>query len=888
GGLQVFNVADPSNPFNVGSYGFNNLGIAQGIDVVGNLAYLAVGEAGLQILNVSDPSNPVFVGSVATPARARGVQVIGNLAYVADDSGNGGGLQIFDVTNPAAPAQLGSFGVATPGGLAGGVQVIGNIAYVTDGNNGLQIVDVTDPTNPTQIHNVATPGGAAIGLDVVGSLAYVANREGGLQVIDISTPATASIVGSLNTSGVATGVRVVGNFAYVADSAAGLQVVDITNPTNPTLANTFDTPGSARSLHVTGTLAFVADTFSGLQILEFFPSTVATGTILDPGGAPLTGTASAKTIISTSLVSTPTSTDANGETGSVPQSEQWIDEWDSFWIEVWGTTTDGSGISGGTFDLNYNTNFFTATAVEFGSAFGNSNSSSINDLNGTVSGISGQNNHVTLGSGNQVLLGRVKFESLGDDGVSIDKTSGFLGPHNLGIQVINAQLDISDFGGVTASVAQSPTTELWAVPFDLDDNGVINFRDLMTFASYYGTSVIDSTSGISWSLDFDKSGKINFRDLTYFAANYGSNRASGQDVAFPSNFPKEWYGSSITTEGDNSLNELIDSAVDEWKTATGNEDLAIQVVVTDLGGQQLGEGQILELDENGIPVKGRVYIDDDAAGLGWYSSIEGLSFDSNGQAIAGSAAEGHYDLYTVLLHEVGHAAGFSTGYSAFSDHVETSNSGQVQFASWDFVAPLSDDGLHIDENFYPNDLMGHDLDPSTRKMISTLDVQILQAAYADAAGAVIVPISAPLMAASATPVSNTPNTTRSIKKSVRSSAIAPSTVQPSQTVVQSVSQETTVISEQQSEWISAPLSQFQNSVLSTKAPTDLDQLVGSLLDNSYETEQIPFDEFGKIRIDETSSRFDFAHDFELEEIVDHEMIDEEFDNQFADWSGPLI
>tara|TARA_R110002111_G_scaffold256979_3_gene324753 strand:- start:89044 stop:104352 length:15309 start_codon:yes stop_codon:yes gene_type:complete len=874
GGLQIFNIADPSNPFHVGSYDFNQEGIAQAIDVVGNLAYLAVGEAGLQILDISNPANPTYVGSIATPARARGVQVIGNLAYVADDSGNGGGLQIIDVTNPAAPAILGSFGVATPGGLAGGVKVIGNLAYVTDGTNGLQIVDISNSASPVQIHNVATPGGAAIGLDVVGNYAYVANREGGFQIIDISTPATASIVGSLNTPGIATGVRVVGNFAYVADGVNGLLVIDITNPTTPILANTFNTMGSARSLHVTGTLAFVADTFSGLQILEFFPSTSATGTILDPGGAPLTGTASPNTSISTSLVSAPTSTDVNGETSSVPESEKWIDEWDSFWVEVWGNTSDGSGIGGGTFDLEYNTNYFTATAVEYGSAFGNAGSSLIDDQAGTVSGISGQNGVGTLGSGKQVLLARVKFESLSNDGVSIDKTTGFLGPHSLGIRVVNAQLDITGVGGVTASVGQSPTTDLWAVPFDLDDNGAINFRDLQTFVTYYGTSVINASSGLAWSLDFDKSGQINYKDLTYLAANYNLTKSSGQQVSFPANFPKEWYGSAITTEGQDSLSDLIDAAVDEWKTATGNDQLAVQVVVTDLSGQQLGEGQILELDANGVPVKGRVYIDIDAAGLGWYSSIEGLSFDSNGQAIAGSVAEGHYDLYTVLLHEIGHAAGFTTAYSAFSDHVETSGSGQVQFVGWDFVAPLSVDGLHTDENFYPDDVMGATLDPSTRKMISTIDVRILQAAYTDAAGAVIAPLNAPLMAASS--ASSTP-AAPVVEESVAASA-----------VVQPVYQETSAKSVQQPEWNDAPSFIFHNSVMNTESPTDLDQLVGSLLDNSYETEQIPFDEFGKIRMEETPSQFDFAHDFELGDVVENDVIDEEFDSLFADWAGPLV
>ncbi|WP_417395854.1 Calx-beta domain-containing protein [Gimesia chilikensis] len=884
GGLQIYNIANPAAPFHVGEFDFNNQGIAQAIDVVGNLAYLAVGEAGLQIINIANPAAPVFVGSIATPARARGVQVIGNLAYVADDSGNGGGLQIIDVTNPASPSILGSFGVSTPGGLAGGVEVIGNIAYLTDGNNGLQIVNVTDSSNPTLIKNVLTPGGAAIGLDVVGNYAFVANREGGLQVIDISTPATASIVGTLNTPGVATGVQVDGNFAYVADGAFGLQVVDITNPTNPILINTFDTPSSARSLFVNGTLAFVADTFSGLQILEFFPSTTATGTILDPSGPPLTGTASPNTTISTSIVKSQTTTDANGETGSVPESEDWVDEWDSFWVEVWGTTTDGSGITGGSFDLEYNTDFFTATAIEFGSAFGNSTSSSIDDQTGIVSGISGQNGVGTLGSSKQVLLARVKFESLADDGVAIDTVAGFLGPHNLGIRVINAELDVAGTGAVTASVATAPTTDLWAVPFDLDDSGVIDFKDLLKFSSFYGTSVVNASSGLAWSLDFDKSGQINFKDLTFLATNYNRSKASGQSVIFPPNFPQEWYGSSITTDGDDSLNDLINAAVDEWKTATGNQNLSVQVVVTDLGGQQLGEGHILELDENGIPVKGRVYIDDDAAGLGWYSSIEGLSFDSNGEAISGSAADGHYDLYTVLLHEIGHAAGFTTGYSAYADHVETSGSGQVQFVSWDLIAPLTDDGLHIDENFYPDDLMGEFLDPSVRKSISTLDVRILQAAYADAAGAVISPLSAPLTGAgldptplmTSAPVVDAPAATTRTKQSV---GVTPAPA------LEPAAEPTTV--ETASDWGYTSLT-VQDSVLNLDQSNGLDQLVGSLLDNSYETDQLLTNDFDSLESDGYDLGFEFEDSQDLNAGFELETAGEEVDDLFSDWSGPLI
>ncbi|WP_417391247.1 Ig-like domain-containing protein [Gimesia sp.] len=877
GGLQIFNISNPSSPVHVGTYDFNQQGIAQAIDVVGNLAYLAVGEAGLQIINISNPANPTFVGSIATPARARGVQVVGNLAYVADDSGNGGGLQIIDVSNPGTPTILGSFGVSTPGGLAGGVEVIGNIAYVTDGNNGLHIVNVSDSANPTLIKSVATPGGAAIGLDIVGNFAYVANREGGVQIIDISDPFTASRVGELLTPGIATGVKVVGNFAYVADGTVGLHVIDLSTGD---IANTFNTPGSARSLFVSGTLAFVADTFSGLQILEFFPTTTATGTILDPAGPPLTGTASPNTTISTSLVTAPTATDANGETTSVPDSVDWIDEWDSFWVEVWGNTSDGSGISGGNFDLEYNTDYFTATAVEFGSAFAGSSTASIDDQTGIVSGISGQNGHGTLGGSGQVLLARVKFESIGEDNVAIDKVTGFLGPHNLGIRVVNASLDVTDFGGVTASTGDVLDTDLWAVPFDLNDDGTINYRDLITFTSYYGTSVIGAESGLAWSLDFDKSGQINYRDLISLVSNYNRSRDNGQHISFPANFPQEWYGSAITTEGNDSLSTLINAATEEWKTATGNPDLTVQVVVTDLGGQQLGEGHILELDENGIPVKGRVYIDDDAAGLGWYSSVEGLAFDSNGQAIAGSAAEGHYDLYTVLLHEIGHAAGFTTSYSAYTNHVETSDSGQVQFVSWDFIAPLTEDGLHIDDSFYPDDIMGATLDPSTRKMISTLDIQVLQAAYNSADGAVFTPLNAPLMAS----ILQTVSTTETAPAVAPVASVSKPVVAPEQQQVKTAtSQSSELQSDTLPSWYLAPALPLSNSSMIVEQSVDQDLLVGSLFDVSYETELSD-----DLEPEESTLELSFNPEFDLDQVGDSEVADEELDSLFADWSGPLV
>ena len=59
-----------------------------------------------------------------------------------------------------------------------------------------------------------------------------------------------------------------------------------------------------------------------------------------------------------------------------------------------------------------------------------------------------------------------------------------------------------------------------------------------------------------------------------------------------------------------------------------------------------------------------VYLDRDAAGFGWYTATSGSLFTSTnaaGDLVAkrNSLADGHIDLMTVLLHELGHMAGLT-------------------------------------------------------------------------------------------------------------------------------------------------------------------------------------------------------------------------------------
>ncbi|MFN7380787.1 MAG: DUF4347 domain-containing protein, partial [Dolichospermum sp.] len=246
-------------PTLVGNY--NTSGLAFGVQVVGNYAYVADYESGLQIIDISNPTTPTLKGNYDTSGYAQSVQVVGNYAYVADrDSG----LQIIDISNPTNPTLKGNYDTS---GEAQGVQVVGNYAYVADRYSGLQIIDISNPTTPTLKGNYVTTGGAW-GVQVVGNYAYVADYYSGLQIIDISNPTNPTLKGNYDTSYYAYGVQVVGNYAYVADYYSGLQIIDISNPTTPTLKGNYDTSGYAKGVQVVGNYAYVADYESGLQIID--------------------------------------------------------------------------------------------------------------------------------------------------------------------------------------------------------------------------------------------------------------------------------------------------------------------------------------------------------------------------------------------------------------------------------------------------------------------------------------------------------------------------------------------------------------------------------------------------------------------------------------------
>ncbi len=285
--LVILDVADPANPFEIGS--MNIMSGVEGVAVRDGYAFLGAHKPyRLTVADVSDPTNPLLVSAGMGDQFSHDVQLYGNLAYVRATTGD---LDVFDITNPIHVVSLG--GVPVGDGVAA-IAIVGDLLYVGTGTQccqaGFKIYDLSDdPLNPVLLDSLNFFK-KTTGMAVEGDLAVWTVRQEGepntwaLHVVDISVPADLVIVGTHNDGSDSTlgPVALSGGLAYVADSVhsgaggpagwvntKGLAVFDIaTDPSNPTLVGTFKTHGNVTGVEIVGDRAYVHDDGEGLIILD--------------------------------------------------------------------------------------------------------------------------------------------------------------------------------------------------------------------------------------------------------------------------------------------------------------------------------------------------------------------------------------------------------------------------------------------------------------------------------------------------------------------------------------------------------------------------------------------------------------------------------------------
>lgn len=254
-------------------------GFANNVDVVGDYAYVAAGEAGLVVVDVSDRSAPQIVAQLDTPGNGNDIRIVGGLAYLADGVG---GLRIVDVTDPLAPTERGALAPAAVDFRD--VVLRAQVAYVADALGRLWRISVADPAAPAVIDStvlrdansfdvrargvaVAQDGSfAVIASDnsggAVPGLALKAATQGGITVVDLNDAGGPRVVGSVPT-GNALDVVVEGSVAYVADMASSFTVVSLATLSSPTVvaSTPSQTGGLLQDVELARGFAFGADVF---------------------------------------------------------------------------------------------------------------------------------------------------------------------------------------------------------------------------------------------------------------------------------------------------------------------------------------------------------------------------------------------------------------------------------------------------------------------------------------------------------------------------------------------------------------------------------------------------------------------------------------------------
>lgn len=399
------------------------------------------------------------------------------------------------------------------------------------------------------------------------------------------------------------------------------------------------------------------------------------------------------------IVDDPTDVDANGEATGLPENQPWVSEWNSYWVEIWVKTENlnSEGVALVAVNLNYQTDATSATEIQFGSAFMQNQSGTIDDVSGAVEQLAASTETGDLGIENQLLFARIKFAARDQDEVALDLEGQSLGSEVLSFEITSSLIGLGTGQVVQPLNIENAATEIWANPFDLNDDDTINYRDLIQLVSLYNTRPSESKSAYAWFSDFDQSDRIDYRDLIALVSNYGKSKSKQPKINYPVNFPDAWderFLVSSPPPGEMTVGNL------KQKKAEQLVEQAVNQISPELSPEKREllsgvEVKVVDLEEGilGRAVAGTIYLDVNAAGYGWFvdetpTDNSEFFFDSRLSLIAlpDSAAAGHIDLWTVILHELGHLAGYEHVPEGLMD--EALDPGVRKLAAWDEKADL--------------------------------------------------------------------------------------------------------------------------------------------------------------------------------------------------------
>ncbi|NQU05064.1 MAG: T9SS type A sorting domain-containing protein [Calditrichaeota bacterium] len=258
-GLKVFDVYDPENPDSISCLKLE-MG-ATGIEIVGQLAYVADKNDGIYVLDISEPGDPQIIHTFVDGRRYYDIDVKDELVYVA-----GYGVRILNMADLDSIYEMSEISTR----YAQRICVEGSLAFVCarNGDNDfpLYMFDISDPANPSEILRTEEYYWTC---EAVGDLLFASRRsEGRLDIIDVSNPEEPQLIGGFRTGSRIEEIEISGDHCYLTTGESGLVILDISEPTEPELVSRYDTEGKAYEIEIEGDHAYLADYENGIIVLD--------------------------------------------------------------------------------------------------------------------------------------------------------------------------------------------------------------------------------------------------------------------------------------------------------------------------------------------------------------------------------------------------------------------------------------------------------------------------------------------------------------------------------------------------------------------------------------------------------------------------------------------
>ncbi|MDO4627614.1 MAG: LEPR-XLL domain-containing protein [Planctomycetia bacterium] len=249
------------------------------------------------------------------------------------------------------------------------------------------------------------------------------------------------------------------------------------------------------------------------------------------------------------------STTATVET--LPENADWVHEWNTIWVEVWGrvVSTTENGLTTYTAQISYNPTLFTPFDTQGNVTY---------EWNREVF----QNVAITDAGNNTITITATVKEGKENVGVSTGETDAgyalitsiqFLPkygrgngtpiqfaedgvthkPTESGICFVENSISIQDTNGQSLDGNTEDLTGtlpgVYAVVYDLNDDGVVNINDLVRFAQEYGKVSTISTDAAA--CDYNANRSVDIHDLVFFAQNY---QQTGDKITFSTSLTQHW------------------------------------------------------------------------------------------------------------------------------------------------------------------------------------------------------------------------------------------------------------------------------------------------------------------------------------------------------------